>query len=207
MTRLHPGATWSRSRSDLPAFEEADHRADRGHGGRILGSDNDKMLWPGSRSRRQRDRVIEGDKPPSMLYGERKKIDIGHLAWPVNMAGLDAALFEKIDGTRPELVILGAGRSAQPFDGLKRRNRARIPGLADDADESVLRQSAGCSAVLDLRRDPFLGSLMVDVVCIQERQEHVDVEKRSHHPRSSSRSLSISSLETVSPRGGSGSKP
>lgn len=125
---------------------------------RQKGSDN---------SRRQRDGTIEGDKPSSILHGQREEIDIGHLAWAVNVAGVDAAVFEETDGAGPELVVLGAGRPAQTLDGLKGRNRARVPGLADDADEPVLRQGAGCPAVLDLSRDPLLGSAMVDVVCIR----------------------------------------
>src|SRR5579872_4117108 len=48
---------------------------------------------------------------------------------------------------------------------------------------------------------------MVDVVGIQQREEHVDVEERSHQSESSSRSLLMSSLETAPPRGGNGSKP
>jgi hypothetical protein len=111
--------------------------------------------------------MIEGDKPSPMLHGKREKIDIRHLAWPVNVFGVYAAFFEKTDRARPELMILGTGCSAQAFHSLRRRNRARILGLADDANESVLRQGAGCPAVPDLSRDPLLGSLMVDVVCVQ----------------------------------------
>jgi hypothetical protein len=47
----------------------------------------------------------------------------------------------------------------------------------------------------------------VGMICIQESEEHIDIEERPHQPKSSSRSLSISSLETGAPRGGSGSKP
>ena len=130
-------------------------------------SDNDEMLGCGPWSRRQRNGAIESDKPSSMLHGEREKIDIGHLAWPVNVAGMYAAVFEKTDGARPELVVLGAGRPAQPLDGFGGRNRVRVPGLADDADESVLRQGAGGPAVMDLAGDPLLGSPVVDVVCVQ----------------------------------------
>jgi len=65
-----------------------------------------------------------------MLHGECKKIDIGHLAWPVDVAGVDAAVFEKTDGAGPELVIFGAGRSAQPLNGLVQ------PEVVDGAAET-----------------------------------------------------------------------
>jgi len=42
------------------------------------------MLRRSPPSRRQRDRAIEGDEPPSKLHGKRKKIDIRRLAGPVN---------------------------------------------------------------------------------------------------------------------------
>ena len=78
-----------------------------------------------------------------MLHGESEKIDIGHLSWPMNMAGVYAVVLKKTEGARPELVVLGAGRAAQSLDGLERRNWARVPGLTDDADESVLGQGTG----------------------------------------------------------------
>ena len=85
-----------------------------------------------------------------MLHGKSEQIDIRHLAWPMDVAGVHASVFEEADRAGPELVVLGAGRSAQPRHGLERRNRAWILGLADDADESVLRQGAGSPAMLDL---------------------------------------------------------
>lgn len=91
--------------------------------------------------------MIEGDQPSSMFHGKREKIDVGHLARPMNVAGVDAAVVERTGGTGPELVVLGTGRPAQPLDGLERRNRAWILRLTDDADESVLRQSTGRSTV------------------------------------------------------------
>jgi hypothetical protein len=54
-----------------------------------------------------------------MLHGKREEIDIGYLAGSVNVAGVYATVFDKTDGAGPELVILGAGRSAQTISSLE----------------------------------------------------------------------------------------
>src|SRR5687767_12654182 len=89
-----------------------------------------------------------------MLHGEGEQVDICHLARAVDVKRVHPMAVEEADGAGPELVILSAGRAAQPIDGFGRRNRARVLRLADDADKAVLRQGAGRPAVLDLRGDP-----------------------------------------------------
>src|SRR5438128_1044988 len=152
------------------------------------------MLRPSARSCRPWDGTIETDQSSTILHRESEQVDVRHLTRPVKVARLHGPVVEEADGAGPELVIFGAGRSAQPFDRLEGRNRAGIAWLTDDADEAVLRQGTGRPAVANLRGDPLPGSLMVDVCRIEQRQEHVDVEQCSHQSSSSSRSLSISSL-------------
>jgi len=45
---------------------------------------------------------------------------------------------------------------------------------------------------------------VIDVIAVEERQEHVDVEQRTPHSGSSSRSWSISAFEIAAPRLGNG---
>ena len=65
--------------------------------------------------------MIEGDEPSPLLHGKREEIDIGHLARPVNVAGVDTAIVENAGGTGPELVVLGAGRPAQSLGAIRAR--------------------------------------------------------------------------------------
>jgi hypothetical protein len=65
------------------------------------------MLRGRTWNRGERDGMIEGNKPSSMLHSEREKIDIRDLAWPVNVCGVDMSVFEKTDRARPELMVLG----------------------------------------------------------------------------------------------------
>src|SRR5436305_4803854 len=165
------------------------------------------MLWPSTRSRREWDGVVESHQPSSTLHGKSEQIDIRHLPRPMKVVRVHVTLLEQADGAGPELVVFGTRCSAQAVDGLGGGHQARILWLTDDADESVLGQGAGRPAVLDLPGDPLPSPPMVNVARIEQREEHVDVEKRSHHSPTSSRSLSINSLETAVPRAGSGSKP
>ena len=77
-----------------------------------------------------------------------------------------------------------------------------LRALKSENDEMLWRCSRSCRHGIE-RSKATNHPPLLDCEC----EEHVDVEERSHHPMSSSRSLSISSLETASPRGGSGSKP
>src|SRR6059036_3592600 len=112
------------------------------------------MLRPSSWSCRTRNGVIETDQPSTILHCQGEQVDVRHLTRPVQVARLHVPVVEKADGAGPELVIFGAGRSAQPFDRLKGRNRTGISWLTDDADEAVLRQGAGRPAVANLPREP-----------------------------------------------------
>src|SRR5262245_62126061 len=165
------------------------------------------MLWSGAGSYRQGNGAIEGHEPSPMFHRESEQISIGYLARPVNMIGVHVFTFDQADRARPELVKRRGGCLKQSFDGLGGRNRVRILWLAEDTNESVLSQSAGRPAVSDFPGEPFSGSPMADVIYIQQRKEHIDIEERPHHSGSSSRSLLISSLETTPPREGIGRKP
>src|SRR5204862_2614036 len=94
--------------------------------------------------------------------------------------------------------------AGQPLDGQARRYRAGVARLADDPHEAVLRDSAGCPAMPDFGTDPVAGAFVIDMVAVQQGYQDVDVKECALHATSSSRSLSMSALDTASPRCGRG---
>ena len=71
----------------------------------------------------------------------------------------------------------GVGQSP---DGIPRRHRAGIAWLAADSHEAVLCDGARRPAVSNLVLEPVSGLFMLDVVAIQQSEEHVDVEQGAH---------------------------
>jgi hypothetical protein len=76
------------------------------------------------------------------------------LAMPVQPRVIGQLVVEQAHRTRPELMMFGGGGAGQSCDRLRRRNRAGIPGLADDPDEAVLSDRARRPAVDDLGTEP-----------------------------------------------------
>lgn len=54
-----------------------------------------------------------------MLHSEREQINVGHLTWAMDVAGVDTAFFEKAYGASPEFMMLGTGRPAQTLDSFQ----------------------------------------------------------------------------------------
>lgn len=52
-----------------------------------------------------------------------------------------------------------------------------------------------------------MATAVIDMVAVEQREEHVYVEQRPFHSGSSSRSRSMSAFEIATPRGGRGTKP
>jgi len=58
----------------------------------------------------------------------------------------------------------------------------------------------------DLLVEKSMGTPMIDMVSVEQREQHVDIEQCPHAGSSSSR-RSISSLDTAGPRRGKGANP
>jgi hypothetical protein len=96
------------------------------------------------------------------------------------------------------------------------RGPLTTPALLSHLTPTLPGEEGGCFPLATARGDSTTSSddhqmlfpgTVVYVIPIQQCEENIDVEQCSHYPGSSSRSLSISWLETAFPREGSGSKP
>jgi hypothetical protein len=105
----------------------------------------------------QGDRPVEGGEATVIGYCQGEEVGIGHLTWPMDPCPVDHTKVENADGVWPKLMMFGACRLGQQADCHGDGHRAWIAGLADDSNESVLSQGAGCPPPLDLPLQPALG--------------------------------------------------
>jgi hypothetical protein len=67
-------------------------------GAELSPSKHQEMAWPRPQGRTRGHRTVEGDEPASSLDGKSEEIDIGHLAWSMNAARVDASSVHEAHG-------------------------------------------------------------------------------------------------------------
>ena len=97
--------------------------------------------------RTQGNRTIKSHKATLVLDRQGQQINIGQLAMAVDFAVVKSCRIQQADVVGPELVPWGLAKIMQRLQGLLKRYRPLITGLADDADATILRQRAACPAV------------------------------------------------------------
>jgi hypothetical protein len=166
-------------------------------------SDDDQVPVPCTSHSTGRHGRIERDEPAVVADRKGKQIEVGHLFWPMNPGAVEHGIIEQADVAGPELMMRGNAGLTQQRERLRRRYGTWIARLADDPDKAVLRHWTRRPSVHDLRVKPLPGPAVVNMVCVDERQQDVDVEEGAAHSPSSSRSRSINAFVTASPRGDS----
>ena len=78
--------------------------------------------------------------------------------------------------------------------------------MRDNPNEAILRDRARRPTRIRLRHQPRFGPNVMDLGSVKERDEHVHIEERGQR-NSSSRSRSINSDVTTTPRAGNGLNP
>ena len=67
-------------------------------------------------------------------------------------------------------MVVSRRRARQRSDRLRGWYWARVTGLTDDADETVLRDGARSPALADFSRDPLPHPAVIDVIAVEQRQ-------------------------------------
>ena len=96
---------------------------------------------------------------------------------------------------------------AQSFRHRECGQSTRISWVAHDANAAILRNGAGSPAFARVGREPRRCACVRCVIGIEQRDEYIDVQQRTHQYASSSRSLSIPSLLTTRARFAKGRNP
>lgn len=154
----------------------------------------------------QRDCAIKSDKTPVMLDSQGKQVNVGDLLGSMHEIRIDQGAIQKADFVRPEAMIGRICAVSEHGKGLARTDRPWIGALRNDPDEAILSYGARCPNRIRLRHQPRFGPSVVNMSRVEEREEHVHV-KEGDQRNSSSRSRSISSEVTITPRAGKGLNP
>src|SRR2546421_6023840 len=145
-------------------------------------------------------RLVERDEAAFICCSQGEQVGVGHLLGSMYPRAVEYCRIEDAHRAGPILMVFGSRGLSEQIKSLTGWNRAGVAGLADDPHESVLGDRAGGPPVFNLVADPRAGSPVVNVIAVEERQQHVDIQQRSAQTASSSRSRSMSSLETALPR-------
>src|SRR5439155_9720082 len=116
----------------------------------------------------------------AVLHGKRDKIDVGQLLWPKNACAVETLRIEEGDVVRPESMLCLIDEYLQTAHGFHDCQRITIFRLRDDPDKPVLGQGTGRPTVSSLRSPPFMRILMLSMIRLKQRDQHIDVEKRPH---------------------------
>ena len=104
------------------------------------------MLFLGTLDRTQGNRTIKSHKAALVLDRQGQQINIGQLPMAVDFAVVKSGRVQQADVVGPELVPWSLAKIMQRLQGLLKRCRPLITGLADDAYATILRQRATCPA-------------------------------------------------------------
>jgi hypothetical protein len=107
----------------------------------------------------------------------------------------------------PKHMQRGTGCVLQTFHDLAERQRIHIAGLRHYSDASILRLRTGGPARSGVLNKPRPGSPMIRMIGIQERDQHIDVQKADHQIPSDNLSSRTFLLVIRPPRPGNGRKP
>jgi len=99
------------------------------------------------------------------------------------LLGVERLLVEQA-GRVADVEVVRRGRGcAQPFGHAGRRQGVRVAGLRRDAHATVLRDRARGPAGLDVAGEPLRGASVMQMIGIEQRDQHVDIEQGSRLAR------------------------
>ena len=115
-----------------------------------------------------------------MGNGKRQEVAIGDLAVAEHSLPTDEALLQQADLFRPENVAGVFAGFLKPLRHLSNRPMVRIGGLGHDPEHAILRDRARGPAVVKFPFHPVDSGPVHYVPAIQQGNDHVDVEQRTH---------------------------
>jgi hypothetical protein len=117
---------------------------------------------------------------------------------PANERRVEYPSIMKGDGIRPEHVMAAGAEHAQATDDLVRpAHGGAVLRMAQNTNEPVFREGTGRPSVRALIRKPIVGKLVMDMVGIEKRDKHVDIEQRDSTYGTHPSSLSSLTSRTV----------
>jgi hypothetical protein len=124
--------------------------------------------------------IIERNETPAMPHCERKQIDIGNLSRTMDARGIHGAFVEQAQVIRPEFMQRVFARFAKPFSHRHYGKGIRVTRMRHDSYASVLGDWTRRPTVSSVVGKPIAGTPVQRVIGVEQRNQDVDVEQRSH---------------------------
>ncbi len=139
------------------------------------------MLGPGTGHGSQWNGVVESRQPTAMLNSEGQKVDIRELTVSGEVKGTEKISITQGDRVGPKGMIAARPELLEPGDGIREVGPPpRVRLIRDDPNKAVLGQGTGRPAKTPIAAKPLVGSVVMDMHLIEERDEHIDVQERHH---------------------------
>jgi hypothetical protein len=143
--------------------------------------------------------AIERGQPPPVRCGQRQQISIVHLRGVQEPGKFDGRAIQKADIVRPEGVPGQCAQRRQRFRNNRRSaKRICLARVAQDSQNRVLRERTGRKPLAPNGTEPAMCHVVVNVPVIDQSDQHIDVQQKSHG-HSSRRRFTISIVTGLPP--------
>ena len=147
----------------------------------------------------ERNTLIERDETAPLFRRQTQQVDVRQLAMTARKREIEQPFVAQRDSVRPEFVMTARAERPEVIDQFGYREElTSARQVAKDPDEPVLCQRAGCPPGRAIVLEPVVRELMMNVVGIEQRHEHIHVEQR-HAAHVSSSSSSTIRVVTIRP--------
>jgi hypothetical protein len=144
-----------------------------------------ESLWPVDHCVGYQARV-EGRQLASPFECKCEQVTIRDLRGVEEPTAIHTACIQQRNIGRPEFVTgQGSQRYEQPGNGCRSACGVRISGMANDAQQAIFGERAGRPGLFPVRRKPFVRAVVLNVRWIDQRDQHIDVEKEAGQGNSS----------------------
>ena len=126
---------------------------------------------------------VKSDKAALVPDSQPQKVTVCDLAVAQQLSEVDVARVKQAVVIRKKGVLGVCRGLSKPMCDGRQRESLRVSGLRHDAQAAVLRQGARCPAVFNFLAQPLHGAGVMDVPCVEQGNQHIDVEEGAHEVR------------------------
>lgn len=123
---------------------------------------------------------VQAHKTPIPVYGQCQKIGVGKVPSRNEPRPIQSARRHHADIVGPELMGAVATSFRQPDGNLLRRRSIGVTRLRKNPHAAVLGDGTGGPPPIEMLLQPVRCRAMMNMMCIEQRNQHIDVEQRPH---------------------------
>ncbi len=122
------------------------------------------------------DTAVKSDETALVPDSQPQKVTVCDLAVAQQLSEVDVTRVKQAVVIRKKGVLGVCRGLSKPMCDGRQWESLRVSGLRHDAQAAVLRQGARCPAVFIFLAQPLHGAGVMDVPCVEQGNQHTDVE-------------------------------